>query len=281
MVADLRRRAALRFASNRGTSRALYSREADMSITIFITGATSGFGAATAKLFADNGWQVVATGRRRERLEALKAECGADKVHIAEMDLTDRASIKSAIAALPDAFSTIDCLFNNGGLALGTGAIPDIDETDWRQMIETNIMGLLHVTLDALPNLKAAGPGASIINTGSVAARFPYAGGNVYGATKAFVHQFSYNLRIDLADTGIRVTDLMPGMAKTEFTAVRNHGDDAANERFYEGVDPIRPEDIAGMVWYLANLPAHLNINSLEVMPVQQNPGGFAVKRRS
>ena len=252
-----------------------------MSRTIFITGATSGFGAATARLFADNGWQVVATGRRRERLEALKAECGADKLHVAEMDLTDRASIKAAIAGLPEAFSTIDCLFNNGGLALGTGAIPDIDEADWRQMVETNIMGLLHTTLDVLPHLKAAGPGASIINAGSVASRFPYAGGNVYGATKAFVHQFSYNLRIDLADTGIRVTDLMPGMAKTEFTAVRTHGDDAANERFYEGVDPIRPEDIAGMVWYLANLPAHLNINSLEVMPVQQNPGGFAVKRRS
>ncbi len=252
-----------------------------MTKTIFITGATSGFGAATARLFAGNGWQVVATGRRRERLEALKKDCAAGKVHVAEMDLTDRASIAAAVNGLPAPFSKIDCLFNNGGLALGTGAIPDIEENDWRQMVETNIMGLLHTTLDVLPLLKSAGPGASIINTGSVAALYPYGGGNVYGASKAFVHQFSYNLRIDLADTGIRVTDLMPGMAKTEFTTVRTHGDSEANERFYEGVDTIRPEDIADMVWYLANLPAHLNINTLEVMPVQQNPGGFAVNRRS
>ena len=144
-----------------------------MSRTIFITGATSGFGAATARLFADNGWQVIATGRRRERLEALSAAYGADKLHIAEIDLTDRASIKAAIAGLPEAFSTIDCLFNNGGLALGTGAIPDIDENDWRQMIETNIMGLLHVTLDALPHLKAAGTGASIINAARWRHGFP------------------------------------------------------------------------------------------------------------
>lgn len=251
-----------------------------MAKSIFITGATSGFGAATARLFAEKGWQVVATGRRRDRLEALAHAAGNARIHIAEMDLTDRDSIRRVVDTLPSEFDGIDCLFNNGGLALGKGAIPDVSENDWRQMVETNIMGLLHTTLDMLPRLKAAGPGASIINTGSVAARFPYAGGNVYGATKAFVHQFSYNLRIDLAETGIRVTDLMPGMAKTEFTAVRNYGDMDANERFYEGVDPIRPEDVADVVWYLANLPAHLNINSLELMPVQQNPGGFAINRR-
>jgi len=248
--------------------------------TIFITGATSGFGAATARAFADKGWRVVATGRRRERLEKLAAECRPGQVHIAEMDVTDRDSIAAAVAALPEAFSTVDCLFNNAGLALGANPIPDILEKDWRQMVETNIMGVLNTTLRVLPLLKRAGPGASIINTGSVAAHFPYAGGNVYGASKAFVHQFSYNLRIDLVETGIRVTDLMPGMAKTEFTTVRTYGDTNANERYYEGVDFIRPEDVADIVWYLANLPAHLNINSLELMPVQQNPGGFAVKRR-
>ena len=251
-----------------------------MPKTIFITGATSGFGAATTKLFATNGWQVVATGRRKDRLEELAKSFEPGRVHIAEMDLTDRDSISRAVDGLPAAFDSIDCLFNNGGLALGKGAVPDIREQDWRQMVETNIMGLLHTTLDVLPRLKAAGPGASIVNTGSVAARFPYAGGNVYGATKAFVHQFSYNLRIDLAGTGIRVTDLMPGMAKTEFTAVRNYGDHAANESFYEGVDPILPKDVADIVWFLATLPAHLNINNLELMPVQQNPGGFAVDRR-
>jgi NADP-dependent 3-hydroxy acid dehydrogenase YdfG len=251
-----------------------------MARTIFITGATSGFGAATARAFAAKGWQVVATGRRGDRLAALAAEFEPGRIHTAEMDLTDRQSIAVAVAGLPDGFRQIDCLFNNGGLALGTGKIPEIEETDWRLMVETNIMGLLHTTLEVLPLLKAAGPGASIVNTGSVAARFPYAGGNVYGATKAFVHQFSYNLRVDLADTGIRVTDLMPGMAKTEFTTVRTHGDEAANDKFYEGVESIRPEDVADVVWYLANLPPHLNINSLELMPVQQNPAGFAVNRR-
>lgn len=251
-----------------------------MAKTIFITGATSGFGAATARLFATNGWQVVATGRRLDRLTALAGEFEPGRIHAAEMDLTDRDSISRAVDALPAGFETITCLFNNGGLALGKGAVPDIREDDWRQMVETNIMGLLHTTLDVLPRLKAAGPGASIINTGSVAARFPYGGGNVYGATKAFVHQFSYNLRIDLAETGIRVTDLMPGMAKTEFTAVRNYGDMQANEDFYAGVDPITPENLADVVWYIANLPAHLNINCLELMPVQQNPGGFAVSRK-
>ncbi|MBU1176187.1 MAG: SDR family NAD(P)-dependent oxidoreductase [Alphaproteobacteria bacterium] len=251
-----------------------------MTRSIFITGATSGFGAATARLFAGRGWNVVATGRRRDRLLALAGAFEPGRVHAIEMDLADRDSIARAVAGLPIAFDSIDCLFNNGGLALGKGAVPDIREDDWRQMVETNIMGLLHTTLDVLPRLKAAGPGASIVNTGSVAARFPYAGGNAYGATKAFVHQFSYNLRIDLAQTGIRVTDLMPGMAKTEFTAVRNYGDMEANERFYDGVDPIRPEDVADIVWFLANLPAHLNVNCLELMPVQQNPGGFAVNRR-
>ena len=251
-----------------------------MTRTIFITGATSGFGAATARHFAQKGWKVAGFGRRLDRLTALAGEFTPGQVHVGEMDLTDRDSIARAVDALPADFASIDCLFNNGGLALGKGAIPDIRENDWRQMVETNIMGLLHTTLDVLPRLKSAGPGASIINTGSVAARFAYGGGNVYGATKAFVHQFSYNLRIDLAETGIRVTDLMPGMAKTEFTAVRNYGDMETNERFYDGVDPITSEDVADVVWYLANLPAHLNINSLELMPVQQNPGGFAINRR-
>ncbi len=250
-----------------------------MAKTIFITGATSGFGAATARLFAKNGWQVVATGRRTDRLDALKAGFQPGLIHASAMDLTDPDSIARVVETLPAGFETIDCLFNNGGLALGSKPIPDIDITDWRRMVETNIMGLLNTTMAVLPRLKAAGPGAAIVNAGSVAAHFPYAGGNVYGATKAFVHQFSYNLRIDLAETGIRVTDLMPGMAKTEFTTVRTHGDEKANDTFYEGVAYIRPEDIADIVWFLANLPAHLNINALEIMPVQQNPGGFAIRR--
>jgi NADP-dependent 3-hydroxy acid dehydrogenase YdfG len=247
---------------------------------IFVTGATSGFGAATARLFAQNGWQVVATGRRRERLEALKAEFPEGRIHIAEMDLTDRDSIVAAVAGLPEAFKPVTCLFNNGGLALGNKAIPNVDLADWQRMIDTNISGLIHTTLELLPSLKAAGRGASIINTGSVAQRWAYEGGNVYGGTKAFVHQFSQNLRADLAGSDIRVTVLEPGMAKTEFTLVRTHGDAAANEKMYENVEPILPEDIADIVWYLANTPPHINIGILEVTPVAQVPQAARIVRK-
>lgn len=243
-----------------------------MSKVIFITGATSGFGAATARLFAGNGWKVVATGRRAERLDALKAEFPEGTVHTAVLDLMDRESIVGAVAALPEAFKPVTCLFNNGGLALGTQKMPDIDLKDWRAMVETNIMGLIHTTQEMLPLLKAAGRGASIVNVGSIAGRFAYPGGNVYGASKAFVRQFSYELRCDLEGTDIRVTSLEPGMAKTEFTEVRTHGDKQANERFYDGVEPILPGDIADTVWWLANRPAHININSVEVMPLIQVP---------
>jgi len=238
---------------------------------IFITGATSGFGAATARLFASKGWNVVATGRRGDRLETLRAEFPAGRVHIAQLDLMDRQSIADAVAALPEDFRPVTFLFNNGGLALGTQPIPDVDAGDWDTMIETNIKGLIHTTLEVLPLLEAAGRGASIINTGSIARRFAYPGGNVYGGTKAFVHQFSENLRADLGGR-IRVTNLEPGMAKSEFTLVRTHGDAEANEKTYAGVEPILPEDIADIVWFLATRPAHINIGHIEVTPVIQVP---------
>lgn len=246
---------------------------------IFITGATSGFGLATARRFAQNGWKVIATGRRRERLEALEAEfpgavCGL------VLDLTDAESIKAAASVIPVEFQPITCLFNNGGLALGTRPIPDIDTDQWRTMVETNIVGLYETTLALLPFLEEVGRGASIINTGSIAARIPYPGGNVYGATKAFVHQFSMNLRTDLAGTGIRVTVLEPGHSKTEFTAVRTGGDFAANEAMYADNDPLRPEDIAEAVWWIANLPAHVNINIMEIMPVCQVPARPIILKR-
>lgn len=243
-----------------------------MSNVIFITGATSGFGAATARLFANNGWKVVATGRRLERLETLRDECPQGAVHIAQMDLMDRDTVVSAIAGLPDDFKPITCLLNNGGLALGSNPVPDIKLDDWRIMVETNIMGLIHTTQEMIPLLKQAGKSAAIINIGSIAARFAYPGGNVYGATKAFVRQFSDNLRTDLANTDIRVTTLDPGMAKSEFTQVRTYGDAEANEKFYEGVEPILPEDIADTVWWLANRPSHININVIEIMPMCQVP---------
>src|SRR6188768_1324857 len=203
---------------------------------IFVTGATSGFGAATARLFATNGWKVVATGRRVERLEALKAEFPG-LIHAAPLDLTDRQSVEDAVQSLPAEFQPIMCLFNNGGLALGSNPIPNTRFEDWEQMIDTNIKGLLYTTMAVLPLLKAAGRGASIVNVGSIAGRFAYPGGNVYGATKAFVHNFSENLRTDLGGGDIRVTGLEPGMAKTEFTTVRTYGDTSANETFYQGVD--------------------------------------------
>lgn len=250
-----------------------------MDKVIFVTGATSGFGAATARLFAKNGWKVVATGRRLERLEALRDEFAPGQVHIAQLDLTQRPNIEAVVAGLPASHRPITCLFNNGGLALGTKPIPDVDQDDWQTMIDTNISGLINMTMAALPLLQEAGKGASVVNVGSVAWRWAYPGGNVYGATKAFVHQFSHNLRTDLAGSDIRVTTLEPGMAKSEFTAVRTGGDFAANEKFYEGVEPILPEDIADIVWYLANLPPHLNIAVLEVTPVVQVAGAPRIVR--
>lgn len=247
---------------------------------IFVTGATSGFGAATARLFASNGWKVIATGRRTERLEALRDAFPAGQLHIATMDLMDRASIEATVAALPEDFKPVMCLFNNGGLALGSKPIPDVQRDDWEIMIETNIKGLINTTMAVLPLLRQAGRGASIINVGSIAHRFAYTGGNVYGATKAFVHNFTENLRTDLGGGDIRVTALEPGMSKTEFTKVRTYGDDAANEKFYEGVEPILPENIADMVWFVANQPPHININILEVMPTAQIPARTAIVRK-
>lgn len=251
-----------------------------MSDVIFITGATSGFGAATARLFAGKGWKVVATGRRLERLEALRDEFAEGVVHIAQLDLRERQTIVDAVAALPESHKPVKCLFNNGGLALGSEPIPDIRLEDWQIMIETNISGLIHTTLEVLPLLHAAGRGASIVNVSSIARRFAYPGGNVYGASKAFVHQFSQNLRTDMAGSDIRVTSLEPGMAKSEFTTVRTYGDAEANETFYEGVEPILPENIADIVWFLANQPPHININILEVMPIQQVPNRPLILRK-
>lgn len=247
---------------------------------IFVTGATSGFGAATARLFAKNGWKVVATGRRAERLQALAAEFPG-LIHPAVLDLTDRTSIEAAVAALPADFRPITCLFNNGGLALGSKPIPEVRFGDWEQMIDTNIKGLIYTTMACLPLLKEAGKGASIINVGSIAHRFAYPGGNVYGATKSFVHNFTENLRTDLGGGDIRVTALEPGMAKTEFTKVRTYGDDEANERFYDGVEPILPENIADMVWFVATQPPHININILEVMCTAQIPARTTIVRKS
>ncbi|MEO5596128.1 MAG: SDR family NAD(P)-dependent oxidoreductase [Lysobacteraceae bacterium] len=250
-----------------------------MTKTVWITGATSGFGRAAAKRFVEGGWRVIASGRRVERLNELRDELGADRVHVAGFDIRDSDATNAAIAALPENFRAIDLLVNNAGLAQGTGPAQSADLDDWRTMIDTNITALVTLTRAMLPALIAQR--GAIVNVSSTAANYPYPGGNVYGGTKAFVSQFSLNLRADLHGTGVRVTTLEPGMAETEFTLVRTHGDQAASDTLYDGAHPITAPDIADTLWWIANLPAHLNVNRLEVMPTSQSFAGFQIHRNA
>jgi sulfoacetaldehyde reductase len=251
-----------------------------MSKIIFITGATSGFGRAAARRFAAAGWSLILTGRRVERLQALQEELGTQvPVHIAALDVRDAEAVQAVVAALPAAFRPVRVLLNNAGLALAPQAAQNVDLADWHTMIDTNVKGLVNVTHALLPTLIDTGAGASIINIGSTAGQWPYPGSHVYGATKAFVEQFSYNLRCDLQGTGVRVTDIAPGMAETEFTLVRTKGDQAASDRLYNTTTPLTAEDIAEQIFYVANLPDRININFLEVMPTRQAWAGFAVDR--
>ena len=245
--------------------------------TAFITGATSGFGRATARRFVEAGWRVVAGGRRGERLRTLVDELGDRWVHPAAFDLRDAAAMQAALAALPEGFGNIDMLVNNAGLALGTRPAQDASLEDWRTMIDTNVTALVTITRALLPNLIARRGG--IVNISSTAATYPYAGGNVYGGSKAFVSQFSLGLRADLHGTGVRVTTLEPGMAETEFTLVRTHGDQAASDALYRGAQPLTADDIADTIYWIATLPTHLNVNRLELMPVSQSFAGFQVHR--
>ena len=248
-----------------------------MTRTALITGATSGFGAAAVRRFVAAGWRVIATGRRADRLQVLVDELGADKVHPAAFDIRDEAALDAALDALPAAFRDIDLLVNNAGLALGTAPAQQASLDDWRTMIETNVLALVTVTRRLLP-LLVERKGA-IINIGSIAGSYPYPGGNTYGGTKAFVRQFSLGLRSDLHGTGVRVTDIEPGMAETEFTLVRTHGDQTASDKLYAGAQPMTADDIAEQIFYVATLPPHLNINRLEIMPVTQSFAGFQVAR--
>jgi serine 3-dehydrogenase len=245
--------------------------------TAFITGATSGFGAAAAKRFVADGWRVVATGRRADRLQALVDALGADNVHAAAFDMRDEAAMRAAIEALPPAFRNIDLLVNNAGLAQGTLPAQRALLSDWQTMIDTNIRALVAVTHALLPTLIERR--GAIINVSSTAANYPYTGGNVYGGSKAFVSQFSLGLRADLHGTAVRVTALEPGMAETEFTLVRTHGDQAASDALYKGANPMTAEDIADTIHWVATLPPHLNINRLEMMPTSQSFAGFQIAR--
>ena len=248
-----------------------------MQRTALITGATSGFGAATVRRFVAAGWRVIATGRRADRLQVLVDELGADRVHAAVFDIRDASAMNAALDALPEAFRGVDLLVNNAGLAQGTQPAQSARLDDWQRMIDTNITALVTLTRRMLPTLIERR--GAIINISSTAANYPYAGGNVYGGTKAFVSQFSLGLRSDLHGTGVRVTTLEPGMAETEFTLVRTHGDQVASDALYKGANPMTAQDIAETIFWIATLPPHLNVNRLEMMPVSQSFAGFQVAR--
>ncbi len=248
-----------------------------MDRTLLVTGATAGFGAAIVERFVTAGWRVIATGRRADRLQALVDRHGADRIHAAAFDIRDLDAMQAALDAIPAPFRDIDLLVNNAGLALGTAPAQSSDLGQWRQMIDTNVTALVAMTHHLLPTLVARR--GAIVNIGSIAGLYAYPGGNVYGATKAFVDQFSLNLRSDLHGTGVRVTVVEPGLAETEFTLVRTGGDQAASDTLYAGTQPITAADIAEQVWWVANLPPHLNLNRLELMPVSQSLAGLQIHR--
>lgn len=247
-----------------------------MTKTAFVTGATAGIGEATVRALVAGGWRCVATGRRKERLDALVSELGADKVHPAVFDVRDEDAMDQAIAALPGEFAKVDLLVNNAGLAQGLSPAQEADLDDWQTMIDTNVTAMVKLTRKLLPGLIERK--GAIIALGSVAGNYVYPGGNVYAGSKAFANHFTLALRADLHGTGVRVTSIEPGMVETEFTLVRT-GSQQASDDLYRGSDPMTGEDIAMMIKWVAELPPHLNINRLEPMPVNQDFAGFRVAR--
>ena len=243
-----------------------------MTKTIFITGATAGIGEAAARKFVSGGWQVIGTGRRRDRLDALAAELG-DSFQPLALDMKNADSFDGALHG-----KAVDLLLNNAGLAPPMSNLQDAEQGPLDTVIDTNVTGLVALTRSLLPTLVERK--GAIINLSSVAATYPYRGGAVYAGSKAFVRQFSLGLRCDLAGTGVRVTSIEPGMVETEFTLVRNGGDQAASDALYANMDPMTAEDIAETIWWVANLPPHVNVNALELMPTNQSWAGFAVERK-
>ena len=245
---------------------------------VFITGASAGFGAEMARTFVKHGHQVVLAARRKDRIDALAQELGESALPIV-MDVTDKASIEEALSMLPQSWRQIDVLVNNAGLALNTKPAQEVPLEDWETMIATNCKGLVTMTRLVLPDMVARGSGL-VINIGSTAGHYPYPGGNVYGATKAFVEQFTLNLRADLVGTGVRATNLAPGLSGgTEFSNVRFKGDDSAAAKVYEGTTPLSAKDIADTAYWIATLPPHVNVNSIELMPTCQGFSPFTIKR--
>jgi 3-hydroxy acid dehydrogenase/malonic semialdehyde reductase len=245
---------------------------------VLITGASAGFGAEMARTFVSNGHRVILAARRTDRIADLAAELG-DAALPVTLDVTSRASIETALAGLPADWQQIDVLINNAGLALNTVPAHEVPLEDWETMIATNCKGLVTMTRLVLPDMVARGSGL-VINIGSTAGRYPYPGGNVYGATKAFVEQFTLNLRADLVGTGVRATNLAPGLSGgTEFSNVRFKGDDSAAAKVYEGTTPLSAKDIADTAYWIATLPPHVNVNSIELMPTCQGFSPFTIKR--
>lgn len=246
--------------------------------TVLVTGASAGFGYAIAELLATNGYKVVACARRAEKLKALAAK--SSNIYPFELDVTDEKSVEAILSKLPSDLQKIDVLVNNAGLALSQDKAFECKVDEWKTMVNTNINGLLYMTHALLPQMVKRNHGY-IINIGSTAGCWPYTGGNVYGGTKAFVEQFSRNLRTDLKETAVKVTVLKPGLCgNTEFSNVRFHGDNAKAESVYTDTKSIGPEDIANTVLWLLSTPAHMNVNDMEIMPVCQTYGGLAVTRK-
>lgn len=251
-----------------------------MKKVVLVTGASSGFGEGCARRFAKADYSLILVARRLDRLQKLQKELGGPaKVHIIQLDVRDRKAVEEAILKIPDAFSNIAILINNAGLALGLEPAHEAHLDDWETMIDTNIKGLVYFTRFILPGMVKRREG-HIINIGSVAASWPYKGGNAYGATKAFVQQFSRNLRCDVLGTNIRVTNIEPGLAETEFSLVRFKGDGERAKRAYQGTRPLTSADIAEIAFWVSSLPSHVNINTVEVMPTDQAWAGLEVYRK-
>lgn len=249
-----------------------------MERVALVTGASTGFGAAIARRFATEGYRVVAAARRKDKLDELAKELGEGVLPV-ELDVTDREAVNGVVASLPEGFQEIDVLVNNAGLALGLEPAHLTDPDDWERMVDTNCKGLMYCTRAVLPGMVERRRG-HVINIGSIAGTYPYPGGNVYGATKAFVHQFSLNLRSDLHGTGVRVTSVEPGLCGgTEFSLVRFGGDQAKADAVYAGTQPLTAEDVAESVYWVASLPPHVNVNVLELMPVVQSFAPLQVYR--
>jgi len=250
-----------------------------MQKTILITGATAGFGLACALRFAKEGWQLILAGRRTDRLQDFCKDHTNVPIHAVSLDVRHRNKVEQFISDLPEQFAQVDVLVNNAGLALGLKGAQEADLDDWETMVDTNIKGLMYLTRTVLPGMVKRNRG-HIINLGSVAGNYPYPGGNAYGGTKAFVKQFSKNLLTDLVATQIRVTNIEPGLAESEFSVIRFHGDQKKADQVYAGTDPLTPDDIAEIIHWVTSVPPHVNINTVEVMPICQSCAPFAIHRK-